>query len=430
MSRPTKMKYPDDRRLIESRKIEFLYWQYAMRKFHFDCANNIVNYTEWKKHYFELFRAIVKRYCKDYVEVNGVILNKEVALSGEGVYGFYETSPKFIFNRLNEIITRYHNSINDNPEFVFDFIFEYEGDMLENDRNSHSYFEFIDEVIHAHKDNLGFIRSICLKYGYYPKELMILPNTMSDYNALCRDTFDAPESFIRIEKYSSIVRAHFVSESGKCYFEDHEKGFLYLYLDVFLNIDIDKIIKDVRRAISNKGKRNFLNEIRYADVPNMQLCINIIGKYNKRNIEDEVRYALLSAINYYNPLKHSFFKEMQDVQWRVLQAKYKKLSYLRRFVGLFIWDGVHVQGLNLGDVIAALIEAVNASASSLSPKSALPENILRAIREWADLIRADISTGMVLETSSLDREYRLAHQSIQTLSICQHEAGNVNNMSI
>lgn len=423
MARPKKKKIFDEKRIIESRRIEFLYWQYAKRKFQFDSANNIENYTEWKKHYFELFRTIVKRYCKDYVEVNGVILNKEMALSGEGVYGFYSTSPKFIFNRLNEVITIYHNSINDNPEFYFDFICEHEGDILENDRNSLSYSEFVDCVIHAHKDNLEFVRSICLKYGYYPKELMILSDTMSDYNALCKNTFDVPESFIRIEKYSDIVRAHFVSESGKCYFEGHEKGFMYLYFDVHSNIDIDSIIKDVRREISRKGKRNFSNEIQYSDVPNMQLCINVVNEIKIRDVEDEVRFALLSAINYYNPLARSFLKEMQDVQWRVLQAKYKKLSYLRRFVGLFMWDMVHVLRLKLGDIIAALIEAVNASESSLPHKSALPENILRAIGKWADLIRVRVTTDEVLETSSLDREYRLAHQSIQAMSICQHEAG-------
>ena len=35
---------------------------------------------------------------------------------------FHCTAPDFIFSRLNEIITVYHNSINDNPEFSFDFI--------------------------------------------------------------------------------------------------------------------------------------------------------------------------------------------------------------------------------------------------------------------------------------------------------------------
>ena len=78
--------------------------------------------------------------------------------------------------------------------------------------------------------------------------------------------------------------------------------------------------------------------------------------------------------------------------------------------------------MKLGDIITALIEAMNGSK-----ESSFPENVMKAIRDCAGLIHAGIGTDRVLETSSLDREYRLACQSVQTMSICQHVAGNTDN---
>ena len=427
MARLQKEKAFDEKRITESRKMEFLYWQYAKRKFYFDCTHNVIDITEWRKNYFELFRAVVKRYCKDYIDVNGVILNMEVALSESGVYKFHCTAPDFIFSRLNEIITVYHNSINDNPEFSFDFIRMFECSILDEERNSESYIEFVSAIINKYSDELLYIRDVCIRYGYYPRDLMAMRNAIKDYKLLCCDKLNAPESFICLEKYSDIVRVHFVSSSGQCYFENHKEGFVYVYCDIYSGIDVSSVVADVKIRLSRKGKKNFSDEIRYSDAPNMQLCICMNNKSELKEIVDEVRYALLIAMNYFIPYKHSYSREIQDVQWRVLHAKYKKISYLRRFVGLFIWDIVHFNGFKLSDIIILLIEMAKDCTCKPSHKIKLPESIIEETRLWGKLLSESINDGLVLETSSLDREYRLAEQSIQSMSICQHISGNVNN---
>lgn len=327
MARLQKEKAFDEKRITESRKMEFLYWQYAKRKFYFDCTHNVIDITEWRKNYFELFRAVVKRYCKDYIDVNGVILNMEVALSESGVYKFHCTAPDFIFSRLNEIITVYHNSINDNPEFSFDFIRMFECSILDEERNSESYIEFVSAIINKYSDELLYIRDVCIRYGYYPRDLMAMRNAIKDYKLLCCDKLNAPESFICLEKYSDIVRVHFVSSSGQCYFENHKEGFVYVYCDIYSGIDVSSVVADVKIRLSRKGKKNFSDEIRYSDAPNMQLCICMNNKSELKEIVDEVRYALLIAMNYFIPYKHSYSREIQDVHWRILQAKFKKISY-------------------------------------------------------------------------------------------------------
>lgn len=422
MARSKKVNAFDERRIAESCRIEFLYWQYAVRKFYYDGKKNIINVSEFEDNYLKVFKAVARRYCKDPIKINGVFISKNMALSDDNVYYLHGSAPKLIFNRMNEIIADYHNSVNDNPEFAFDFIHECENYLFDEERNSGSYVKFIRDVISDNEDSLEFLRGVCLKYGYFPHGLRSMRDAIADYRKLIRNEMAVPESFLRIEEYSSIVRVHFVSKSGKCYFEDIKKGFLYIYFDVYSDIDIDRVIKDASIAISRRGKRNFSNEIRYSSVQNVQICINIAGKINIRVLEDEVRYATLCAINYYIPFKHSLSREIQDVQWRVLQAKHKKLSYLRRFVGLFIWDMVHVRGMRLGDIITALTESMNGSKESL-----FSENVLKAIRDCAGLIHSGIGADRVLETSSLDREYRLACQSVQTMSICQHVAGNADN---
>ena len=427
MARLQKEKVFDEKRITESRKMEFLYWQYAKRKFYFDCTHNVIDITEWRKNYFELFRAVVKRYCKDYIDVNGVILNMEVALSESGVYKFHCTAPDFIFSRLNEIITVYHNSINDNPEFSFDFIRMFECSMLDEERNSESYIEFVNAIINKYSDELLYIRDVCIRYSYYPRDLMAMRNAIIDYKLLCCDKLNVPESFICLEKYSDIVRVHFVSSSGQCYFENHKEGFVYVYCDIYSGIDVSSVVADVKIRLSRKGKKNFSDEIRYSDAPNMQLCICMNNKSELKEIVDEVRYALLIAMNYFIPYKYSYSREIQDVQWRVLHAKYKKISYLRRFVGLFIWDIVHFNGFKLSDIIILLIEMAKDCTCKPSHKIKLPESIIEETRLWGKLLSESINDGLVLETSSLDREYRLAEQSIQSMSICQHISGNVNN---
>ncbi|MCB6543264.1 hypothetical protein LI168_14200 [Desulfovibrio desulfuricans] len=423
MARPKKVNAFDEKRIAESCKIEFLHWQYAVRKFYYDGKNNVINVAEFENNYFKVFMEVAQRYCGDYAKINGVFIRSDCALSDANVYYLHGSAPKFIFNIINEIISAYHNSVNDNPEFVFDFIHEYENDLLDKERNSESYFKFMRSVISNNKCSLEYLRRVCLKYGYFPHGLRSLRDAIADYKRLDRNVMTVPESFLRIDKRMSAVRVHFISKSGKCYFEDINRDSIYLYCDIYSDINIDRVIKDVKIAISRRWKRNFFSEIRYANVPNMQVCVSIVGKINIKEIEDEVRYALLCAMNYYTPFKYSFSKEIQDVQWRVLQATHKKLSYLRRFVGLFLWDMVHVLELKLGDIITVLLHAI-ASEAVLPAKSALPANVLKAIQAWANLILSDGSKGRALEASSMDREYRLACQSIQTMSICQHVAGN------
>ena len=299
--------------------------------------------------------------------------------------------------------------------------------MLDEERNSESYIEFVNAIINKYSDELLYIRDVCIRYGYYPRDLMAMRSAIIDYEFLCYDKLNAPESFICLEKYSDIVRVHFVSSSGQCYFEDHKEGYVYVYCDIYSGIDVSSVVADVKIRLSRKGKKNFSDEIRYSDAPNMQLCICINNKSELKEIVDEVRYALLIAMNYFIPYKYSYSREIQDVQWRVLHAKYKKISYLRRFVGLFILDIVHFYGFKLSDIIILLIEMAKDCTCKPSHKIKLPENIIEETRLWGNLLSESINDGLVLEASSLDREYRLAEQSIQSMSICQHISGNVDN---
>ena len=47
MARSKKVNAFDERRIAESCRIEFLYWQYAVRKFYYDGKKNIINVSEY-----------------------------------------------------------------------------------------------------------------------------------------------------------------------------------------------------------------------------------------------------------------------------------------------------------------------------------------------------------------------------------------------
>lgn len=101
----------------------------------------------------------------------------------------------------------------------------------------------------------------------------------------------------------------------------------------------------------------------------------------------------------------------------IAETKHKKTSYLSRFIGLFIWDNVHVANRKLSDVINALI--------SVTVPNGLDENWQVApyqaeLEEWRKLLRSGKEEGYVLEYNTLDREYRLACTCIETLSIRVH----------
>ena len=431
MSRPAKDKAIDGRRVDESQRIEFLYWQYANRKFYLDLTNGVFDFSEWNKNYFDLFRIVAKRYSLDKVCVDGVFISKDDAFDGNGIIRFYGDAPKFLFDIVNEMIAQYHCSINDNPELTCDYIYKCENIEVYEEVNSESYRAFVNDVIKEHSVSLECVRSVCIEYGYFPDSMILALNAIEDYKSLCRNEFDLPELFIRAAKYSNVLRTHFVSEKGKCYFENHEKGFLYIYCNACTAIDIDRVMKETQVAISRVGKRNFIDELRYSDDPNMQLCIDIHCDFQIKEILDEVKLALLCAMNYYMPFRISFSRDMQDVQWRVLRAKHSKLSYLRRFVGLFVWDMVHQLNLRLGEVISVLIEIVNDQFYN-TQGSSLPEAVIGEIREWSEVIRSynaskgnDKANADVIDAKSVDREYRLAVRSILSGSICQHVSGIV-----
>ena len=68
-------------RYKQIKRIEYLYWQYARRKFYCDIVKNNDNISEWKKHYFNLFKAIASSYCNDFVIYNSIYIKKELAFS-------------------------------------------------------------------------------------------------------------------------------------------------------------------------------------------------------------------------------------------------------------------------------------------------------------------------------------------------------------
>ena len=196
MAKAKKMNAFDKKRIAESCKIEFLYWQYAVRKFYYDGKKNIINVSEFEYNYLKIFKIVAQRYCNDYVMINGVFMSKDMALSGDNVYYLHGSAPKIIFNRMNEIIAAYHNFVNDNPEFAFDFIREYENELFDKERNSGSYLKFVRDVIGNNKDSLESLRKVCLAYGYFPHGLRSMGDAIVDYGKLIRNAIDQPRFFV------------------------------------------------------------------------------------------------------------------------------------------------------------------------------------------------------------------------------------------
>lgn len=396
------------------RYIKFLYWQLAWRKFNYDNKTNVISKNKFENIFFNVFKAFLRYVLPDNIEINGIILDKETAIE-RYLYDFYRKMP-YICNNIDYAIEKYHQNINDNPALDFTLIFN----------NEVKYFlgeAIIDHVIHKYEDDIKYLLNVTKQYGLFPNTLITTRDMYNDYITLTTCEDDPPDTFYRDQEYSKIISTNFISyKSGKCYFKEPKEGKLYVYCD-YKSIDIIKLINciNVRYNLRKNSRANL--EIWDSPDPNMQLEIDIADIYEKKEIVIEAQLALMAAKNYFNPLSVNF-EDMKKLYKRTLNMKYKKISYLKRCVGLYIWDIVNLMDIPLYRVKKAFINLWENPNDKCDFK--LPDKILNKIKRFVELLKKDEKLGkekIFLDEKNLEREYRLAKKSIETLSIEPHKSG-------
>lgn len=380
----------------------FLHFQYTNRKFFLDLENGAINNEKWRVCYWDMVKCIVEEFFEDMIFINGMFIDKNEAIEHHirGIHCLYFDDIAFLFN---SIVAYYNNSLVDNPEFVYRLCYDVDENVLH-------------KIISINKRSLNFILDLCLKYGYFPSDLYGTRNALNDYQIVDKDV-NLVESFIKKYNKNDIVRTHFVSDNQNCYFEKDDGKSFYIYYNTNKEHNLDSLLTLIKSRISRKGKKNFDRHLMIDEYPNMQICINMNNKFDINDILVEIKKSLIVAIAYSHPIQYIVSKELTNVACDIAETKHKKTSYLSRFIGLFIWDNVHVANRKLSDVINALI--------SVTVPNGLDENWQVApyqaeLEEWRKLLRSGKEEGYVLEYNTLDREYRLACTCIETLSIRVH----------
>lgn len=380
----------------------FLYFQYTNRKFFLDLENGIIDNEKWREYYWDIVKCIVEEFFGDMIFIKGMFVDKNEAIENHirGIHCLYFDDIAFLFDN---VIAYYNNSLVDNPEFVYRLYYDIDENILQ-------------KIISINERSLNFILDLCLKYGYLPSDLYGARDALADYQIVNEDIC-LVESFIKKYNKNDIVRTHFVSDNQNCYFEEDDGKSFYIYYNTNRKDDLDLLLRLIKSRISRKGKKNFDRHFRVDEYPNMQICINMSKKFDINDILVEVKNSLIVAIAYFYPTQHMFSKELTNVACDIAETKHKKTSYLNRFIGLFIWDSVHVANRKLSDVINGLI--------SVTVPNGLDENCQvdpyqAELGKWRKLLRSGKEEGYVLEYNTLDREYRLACACIETLSIRVH----------
>jgi len=391
-----------EERIRRINQTNFLYLQYTNRKFFLDLKNGVIDNEKWRGCYWDIVKCIVEEFFGDMIFINGIFIDKHEAIENHirGIHCLYFNDIAFLFDN---VIAYYNNSLVDNPEFVY----RLHHDVDEN---------ILQKIISINERSLNFILDLCLKYGYLPSELYGTRDALADYQIVDKDIC-LVKPFIKKYNKNDIVRTHFISDNQNCYFEKDDGKSFYIYYNTNKEDNLDSILESIKSCISRKGKKNFNRHLKIDECPNMQICINMSKEFDIKDILVEIKKSLIVAKAYFYPNQYIFSKELTEVACDIAETKHKKTSYLSRFIGLFIWDSVHIANKKLSDVINSLI--------SVAVPNDLDENCQVApyqaeLVKWRKLLRSGKKEGYVLEYNTLDREYRLACACIETLSIRVH----------
>lgn len=392
----------------DSNLINFFYREYAWRKLYIDDKNGIVDFALFKKNFFEIFRCVVKKICGQYIEFEGVIQRTDDFVDRENAYKLlrYQFCPIVDF-----IIADYNNSLTDNPAFKYQLL----------DSEKLKYSEFSNDIIQTMGDKLKYVHSICIKYGHFPKDLLPHLNIVKYLDYLDKDIIPFHQPFLCFNKNSKILRTNFISENGKSYFEEDDGKSLYVYCNYLGCTKIEEIINTIKINILRRKKVNFKRELIFHPEPNIQICINIDDIFAAKEILNDVRQALFIDFLYFKEKISLPSKDSQDALSRSIDAKYKKISYFYRIVGLHIWDSVHILNAKLSNTIKALLFFnPPESVPSVDESKHTPELNQKHTVLLSKLIFERMKKASVPDYSLLYSEYRLAVKCIQDLSIHSH----------
>lgn len=436
-----KKKYNDDEYNEYVNKIKFLEYQYICRKFYTDLKSGIIDSNTFNNYYLNTLKSIAKQFLEYYIEVDGIIRNKYELIENDDNDRIRQIIIDSTTLYLDDAIILYNNTITDNPKYLYKY---HEIEII--DRNISEY------IISIMPDEIKYLRDICIKYGHFPHNLTKIQNPFYIFRAFLMTIIPEIGNFIMFDSLTKNVRTNFVSETKKSYFEKDDGKTIYIYFNTFSNTDINEIFKKTPVMLSRKGKKNFKRTLYIDNEPNVQLCINsdCVNNWNKlknvlqKEILNDIECTIICAILYFNHTRLNN-DDIRKLQWRIYEAKDKKISYIMRFVGLHIWDCVHILQIKLSKCINMLLEYSTSNEKEnifdelydiyLAPSN---DNYTQnnynwqdTTKKWAKLLstlyrkrQSATSGNEEFEYNIFDQEYRLACKCIDSLSICVHGGTN------
>lgn len=419
-------------------QVDVLHREYASRKFAIDCKQGKISIVHW----YQRFRKVVEEMSK-YADRGDDCEALECLLRTHNIEDFFSVLQKniFIYEKINRLIVFLHDDITDNPEFDFQSYI-----------SARSASE--KQILSTINDDILYLRNVCLEYGYFPRELITRTHPLTLIKGFKANKLLIQNPFIRFYQYSGILSAHFVSRSGKCYFEDEIADKFYIYYNSSDFFKFEDALKRIHNNIKKRGKKNFTKQIILGENCNIQICVNNLSAFKNTSTDEIIKtieHALCCAIMYFEfpvvpgigNIAHkdlkickgidsvacakmiSFFKKVHEAYRNIQELKYKKISFIKRCIGLQIWDNVSLMEKNISGEIKKLMDCLKHDVVEGYGKfSALKDD---KIFEFAEIILEDYDArsskkgkNIVPEFRDFRREFDITRQCIETLSICAH----------
>lgn len=387
------LKVQHEDKLISCMIIEFFLKEYAARKFLLDLKNGKVDFEKWIFCLVTLVRHILENVMihEEQVEYNGEKVKFHDIIYSEKIYDIIEKYKSTISIALNNIIAYYHNRVTDDHRYILPVPY----DMPELESQ-------MQNIIDLCEMELKFLRDTCIEYGYYPFDLMWMSPALKLYKVFVTRGVPFINPFVRVcKKSQDYVYTNYILGTGLSFFEKENPGVYYFYINIEDGNDIENVINTVKITLSRMKKRNNKYSIVIHDQATTQLCICIDRK--KFNLEDclmRTRDALLKAVAFTKCYDVSDLDLFREALWHVLEGRNKKISYFNRLVGLHLWDMVFILNKNANSAIEELIESPH----------------------FGEMYRNHFGKDekFELEPANLRRNYKLACDCIEALSILPH----------
>lgn len=423
-----------------SSMIDVLHREYASRKFARDCKKGKKILSKWPQSFMAVVGAM-HRYT-DNADVYDALKCFEPRL-----YSFKETievlqGNEIIYGYISRLIVILHNKITDNPEFAFQPHFCIESASEE-------------KILNVVSDDVLNLRKICLEYGYFPYDLNSRTNPLTLIKAFNKKRLASQNPFIRFYPYSNILSAHFVSNCGNYYFEKEHSDKFYIYYDSSRFLKFIDDFEVIRNNLKKRGKKNFIKVMEFGEDCNIQICVNSCKSIKGVSTDEIIKtigQAICCALMYFEfPLipvvddkfpqlikkivdvdvdkatrMYSISKNIHNAYREVQKLKYKKISFIKRCIGLHIWDNVELKGKSISDEIESLmgyLEGANFEKNCAVFSGLKDEKT----REIAQMIFEDYATKsskrgkcIVPDFRDFRREFDITCECIETLSVCAH----------